>query len=88
MAEQIGNSYQTIRSNYGEEVAKILDQVDGKEDKNISEKTLSVFNLALELLQEEKSREGERNLYRMDIDHLAPWAKEVAKKALNYFRKH
>ncbi len=35
---EIGNNYEQIRLMYGDEVAKILDNADGKDDKNISQK--------------------------------------------------
>ena len=94
MAQEIGNNYEQIRLKYGDEVAKSLDKADGKEDKNISQKNLSIFNTALKLLQEEKQQGYQKfeNMpqvrtnvsNRMNIDYLAPWAREVATKALNY----
>ena len=94
MAQEIGNNYEQIRLKYGDEVAKSLDKADGKEDKNISKKNLSIFNIALKLLQEEKQQGYQKfeNMpqvrtnvsNRMNIDYLAPWAREVATKALNY----
>ena len=94
---EIGNNYEQIRLKYGDEVAKSLDKADGKDDKNISQKNLSIFNTALKILQEEKQQGYQKfektpqvkvNISnRMNIDHLAPWAREVATKALKYLEE-
>ena len=98
MSEIIGNNYEQIRLKYGDEVANSLDQADGTPDKKISQKNLSIFNTALELLQEERQQQGYQKFEnmpqvranvsnRINIEHLAPWAREVATKALNYLEK-
>ena len=95
---EIGNNYEQIRLKYGDEVAKSLDQADGTQDKNISQKNLSIFYTAIKLLQEEKQQQGYQKFEnmpqvranvsnRMNIEHLAPWAREVATKALNYLEQ-
>ncbi len=60
-------------------------------------KKLSIFNTALKLLQEEKQQGYQKfenmpqirgNISnRMNIDNLAPWAREVATKAFKYLEK-
>lgn len=82
---EIGNNYEQIRLKFGDEVAKSLDKVDDKEDKNISQENLSIFYIALEVLEENQPTNKKKFLSKLiNPDKLPHWAVKVATQALNY----
>lgn len=74
---QIGpgnDDYSKIAKQYGQEIADALDKMDGSQDKNISERSLSIFNEALKAYEaqagEEKQSIQKVNKFSNNINNI------------------